>query len=108
MSELTELYLNEKPVKALLMIYNSEGETFCREISEDIESTYAHTVKIISKFKKMGVVETREKGRKKMLSLTPEGERQAELLNDLVGVLEETQPKKRGKIGDSNIFDQNK
>lgn len=105
MSDLTELYLNEKPTKALLMIYNREGETFCREISEDIESTYAHTVKIVSKFKDLGVVNTRDKGRKKMLSLTEEGRRQAELLNELVKVLEEAQPKKRGKIGESNLFD---
>lgn len=104
MSELTELYLNEKPVMALVMIYNSDGETFCREISNDIDSTYAHTVKIISKFKKLGVLNTRTHGRKKMLSLTKEGERQAAILYSLLEELLESRTPNKGNIRDNKLF----
>lgn len=104
MTELTKLYLKEKPVKALLMIYNKDGETFCREISEDIDSTYAHTVKIVSKFKEHGILVTRDQGRKKMLSLTSKGSEQARILNNLVQLLGEAEKNEGGKIQDSDIF----
>jgi DNA-binding MarR family transcriptional regulator len=108
MSELTELYLKEKPVKALLMIYNKNGETFCREISEQIDSTYAHTVKIVSKFKDLGVLNTRDRGRKKMLSLTDKGRKQARLLNELVEELSDNDQKQGGKIQDNELFELDK
>lgn len=107
MSELTELYLKEKPVMALIKIHQAENETFCREISNDIDSTYAHTVKIISKFRKLGVLNTREKGRKKMLSLTESGEAQAELLIELINVCQESTVAGGGKIEDKQLFEEN-
>lgn len=104
MSELSELYLKEKPVKALIKIRKSDGETFCREISNDIESTYAHTVKIVSKFKELGVVKTRTKGRKKMLSLTEDGIKQANLLVSLVELCEKSEITRGGKIEEKELF----
>lgn len=104
MSEVTEFYLNEKPVMALVMIYNSEEETFCREISNDIDSTYAHTVKIIAKFKKMEVLTTQTHGRKKMISLTSKGKRQAKIFDNLLEELLDTRSTKKGNMEDKRVF----
>jgi len=105
MNELSNLYLKEKPVKALIMMRQSDGETFCREISEDIESTYAHTVKIISEFKDLGVVNTRTKGRRKMLSLTEAGEKQADLLVKMVELCSKAEVATGGKIEEKKLFE---
>lgn len=104
MNDFTELYLNEKPVKALLMVYQSKDETYCREISHEIDSTYSHTVNIVSKMKEFGILKTRDQGRKKMLSLTPKGEKQAKMFNSLLNELQNPEDNKKGKIQDSNIF----
>lgn len=104
MNDFTELYLNEKPVKALLMVYHSNDETFCREISNDIDSTYAHTVKIISKLKDLEIIETRDQGRKKMLKLTSKGQRQAKIFDNLLDELNDKQASQKGKLQDRDIF----
>jgi predicted transcriptional regulator len=84
MSDTRKFFLNEKPVLALLAIQNAENETYCSRISEKIDSTYAHTVKIVSRMKELGLLETREEGRKKMVSLSEEGEKQAEIFQRLM------------------------
>lgn len=83
MSDSREFFLKDKPVKALMVVKESQ-ETYCSEISEKIDSTYAHTVKIISRMDELGLLETRKSGRKKMVSLSEEGERQAKLFKHLL------------------------
>lgn len=83
MNDSREFFLKEKPVKALIVIGESD-ETYCSEVSEQIDSTYAHTVKLISKMEELGLIETRKSGRKKMVSLSEEGEKQASLFRELL------------------------
>lgn len=104
MNDFTELYINEKPVKALLMVYYSEDETFCQEISNNIDSTYSHTVKIVSKLKELGILNTRDQGRKKMLSLSSKGERQAVVFESLLNELEDSAENKRERLEDKGVF----
>ena len=83
-----QLFLKRKPVRALLAIKAAE-ETYCSEVSKEIDSTYSHTVNIVAKMKEMGLLECRESGRKNMLKLTARGEEQADLLRRLMDTYEE-------------------
>jgi predicted transcriptional regulator len=68
-----DFFLKEKPVMALVTIRRSRDEIYCSMISKKIDTTYAHTVKVISRMEDGGLVESKKKGRKKILELTPKG-----------------------------------
>ncbi|WEL19075.1 winged helix-turn-helix domain-containing protein [Candidatus Nanohalococcus occultus] len=80
----TEIFVKEKPVMALLVIYEAESEIYPSKVSKAIDSTYSHTVKIISKMEEQGIVETEKQGRKRLLKLTELGNSYAEILLKLV------------------------
>ena len=64
MNESRKFFLKEKPVKALMVISEAENETYCSEISAKIDSTYAHTVKLIGRMEDLDLLRTRKSGRK--------------------------------------------
>ncbi|MDI6820321.1 MAG: hypothetical protein QMC89_05405 [Candidatus Hodarchaeaceae archaeon] len=49
-------------------------------IAKEIDSTYAHTLKVLSNLKKRGLVSFERRGRVKQVKLTELGERAAEIL----------------------------
>lgn len=104
MDESSGIYLKEKPVRTLITIYQSNSDTFCRKVSKEIDSTYAHTVKIVSRLKQMNVVETEQEGRKKILSLTDMGDKQAELLIELIEVSGKEILNQTGELGEKQPF----
>lgn len=79
-----EIFIKEKPVMALLVVYDADGEIYPSKVSKAIDSTYSHTVKIISKMESHGIVETEKEGRKRLLKLTDLGNSYAEILLKLV------------------------
>ncbi len=107
-----DFFLKEKPVDALVLIHEIDGETFCGEVSDIIDSTYAHTVKIVSKMDDLGLLDIRKDGRKKMLSLSKKGEGQAIALIRLLelyereskGGKERSEENTRTKLGEKSIF----
>ncbi|WNY28368.1 hypothetical protein MmiEs2_05530 [Methanimicrococcus stummii] len=62
----------EKTVSALLFIYRIEV-TYISEVSENIESNFAHTNKIIKRLESMGFLSSVFEGRSRFLKLTPKG-----------------------------------
>lgn len=84
-NQLTELLLNEKPTFVLVTL--TEGEKYGSEIAEQIDTTYAHTVKIIKQLKQKGLVRTEKDGRKKYVFLTEKGR---ELANDCTNLVNTT------------------
>lgn len=84
-----EFFLKEKPVMALVTIRREREDIYCSVISRRIDTTYAHTVKIISHLEEIGMVESTKKGRKKILELTPKGEKFADRFLDLLTDFEE-------------------
>lgn len=78
-----KLFLKEKPVRAIITIRRHRGEVYCSLVSKKIDTTYAHTVKILSKLEEGEMLESEKKGRKKILSLTEKGQEYAEKLADL-------------------------
>ena len=79
----THLFVKEKPTKALITIrrLKNDEDAYAQNISRKINTTYAHTVKTMSKLEDMGFAESQRIGRKKVYRLTEEGKKKAELLD---------------------------
>lgn len=104
MNESRKFFLKEKPVKAMMAVWAADNETYCSEVSENIDSTYAHTVKLISKMEDLGLVNTRKSGRKKLISLSKEGEQQAELFKDLLKYYEDFGEGEGNDLEEKGVF----
>jgi len=88
-SELQNFFLKEKPVMALVTIRRARDDIYCSMISKKIDTTYAHTVKTVSRMEDEGFVETRKQGRKKILELTNKGEKFADHFLNLLSAFDE-------------------
>ncbi|MFO7793516.1 MAG: DUF4364 family protein [Candidatus Nanohaloarchaea archaeon] len=88
-NELQSFYLKEKPVMALVTIRRARDEIYCSMISKKIDTTYAHTVKTISRMEEDGFVRSKKKGRKKILELTPKGREFSDKFLDLIEAFRE-------------------
>ncbi len=84
-----ETFLNEKPVMALVTIRQSREEIYGSIISREVDTTYSHAVRIISTLEEKGLVESEKKGRKKILELTEQGEKFADVFVQLLDMFEE-------------------
>jgi len=67
-----KLFLQEKPTLALLFI-GSMGKTYASVISKEIDSTFAHTTRILSKMEQSGLIRFTFEGRIKFVELTEYG-----------------------------------
>jgi DNA-binding MarR family transcriptional regulator len=67
-----KLFLQEKPTRALLFI-GSMGKTYASVISKEIDSTFAHTTRILSKMEQCGLIRFTFEGRIKFVELTGYG-----------------------------------
>lgn len=86
MQEPADLFIKEKPSKALVTIRrNQTGEIYGSMVSTKIDTTYAHTVKILAQLEDHGLIRTEKKGRKKLLELTEKGDEYAEKLQPFIG-----------------------
>ena len=67
-----KLFLQEKPTLAMLFI-GSMGKTYASVISKEIDSTFAHTTRILSKMEHSGLIRFTFEGRIKFVELTEYG-----------------------------------
>ena len=67
-----KLFLQEKPTLALLFI-GSMGKTYASVISKEIDSTFAHTTRILAKMEQCGLIRFTFEGRIKFVELTEYG-----------------------------------
>jgi DNA-binding MarR family transcriptional regulator len=65
------LFLRSKPVR--LLVSMRDGPKYATILSKEVDCTYSHTVKLLDKFKKIGLVDFEKKGRIKIVKLTQEG-----------------------------------
>jgi DNA-binding PadR family transcriptional regulator len=77
------LFLQEKPALALLTIGALE-KTYASVITKEINSTFAHTTKILSKMEHYGLVKFSVEGRVKYVELTELGSDVVEALKKLI------------------------
>jgi DNA-binding MarR family transcriptional regulator len=104
-SDAVNLILQQKPARVLLTI-SREGETYASVISREIESTFAHTTKILTKLEELGLVKFEQDGsdnRVKRVVLTSRGDAAAALVEELSDVLEGKKvTKKKGAVRKKN------
>jgi len=72
-------FADRKMDRAMITVLGSE-ECFASEVSREIDTTYAHCVKIVSTLVKAGYMEKEAKGRKNILYLTEKGQEIAQKL----------------------------
>ncbi len=72
-AELEDLFLRKKPVRLLLSM-RSGGVKYISMLAKETDCTYSHTVKLLEKFKGLGIANFAKKGRVKFVELTPEGD----------------------------------
>lgn len=94
MDETERLLLKEKPCQALLAILELD-HAYASLISKKIDSTFAHTLRILSQLEQAGLVSTRTEGRVRYVELTGPGRRAAEALRMLRDAIEDAADVKR-------------
>lgn len=81
------LFLQDKPAEILISIANM-NLPYASRILKEVDTTFAHAVKILSAMEELGLIETEKSGRIKNLKLTPHGEALAESLKHFFAVCE--------------------
>ncbi len=90
MNQRKAFFLKEKPVKALITIRRNREEIYGSIISKKIDTTYAHTIKILGEMENEGLIKSEKDGRKKVLKLTNEGKDCADKFLELLDCLEQS------------------
>lgn len=86
-----QLFLQEKPTLALLAIWSLQ-KTYASVITKEINSTFAHTTKILSKMEEHGLIQFTVEGRVKYVELTEHGHRVVDALKNLIMAIEGESP----------------
>lgn len=81
-TETEDLFLKEKSTKILICL--SGEPDYGSNINKKVDTTYAHAVNVLQKLDQYGLAETEKEGRKKIYSLTEEGQKIAEALKQVV------------------------
>lgn len=87
-----KLFLQEKPTLALLFI-GSMGKTYASVISKEIDSTFAHTTRILSKMEQSGLIRFTFEGRIKFVELTEYGKEVEAALKEFRNIIAEESPR---------------
>jgi DNA-binding PadR family transcriptional regulator len=93
-----QLFLQEKPALALLAIWSLQ-KTYASIITKEINSTFAHTTKILTKMEEHGLVKFSLEGRVKYVELTDHGHKVVDALKALIIALESDFPEDEPKEG---------
>jgi DNA-binding MarR family transcriptional regulator len=81
-----KLFLQEKPTLALLFI-GLMGKTYASVISKEIDSTFAHTTRILAKMEHCGLIRFTFEGRIKFVELTDFGKEVETALKDFRDII---------------------
>jgi len=81
------LFLQEKPVKILLLLKEEKQPIYVSMIARGIDSTYAHTLRVLYNLEKCGIVSCEKKGRVKQVKLNELGMKAAEALTNFIDMV---------------------
>ncbi len=84
---LERLFLREKPVLAILAVGDLEP-AYAALVAKRIDSTFPHTISILSQLEAQGLIKSRHEGRIRYLELTDRGKKVAEVLRELSDLLQ--------------------
>ena len=97
-----KLFLQEKPTRALLFI-GSMGKTYASVISKEIDSTFAHTTRILAKMEQCGLIRFTFEGRIKFVELTEYGREVETALKEFRDIIAEEPPKDQKEESGRNM-----
>ncbi len=78
-----DLFFKLKPVEMLVFLKKGMGPKYATQVSKGVDCTYSHTIKVLEKFRGLGLVVFKKKGRIKIIQLTSDGE---EIAHDFEGL----------------------
>lgn len=81
------LFLQEKPVRSLLLVKKEDKPIYASIIAKEIDSTYAHTLNVLFSLKELGLVVFEKKGRIKLVKITELGDKVACILEDFIDMV---------------------
>lgn len=97
-----KLFLQEKPTRALLFI-GLMGKTYASVISKEIDSTFAHTTRILAKMEQCGLIRFTFEGRIKFVELTEYGREVETALKEFMDIIEEEPSKDQKEESRSTV-----
>jgi len=83
-NEFNSLFLRDKPVEMLILLKRGNGPKYATQVSKGVDCTYSHTIKVLDRFRELGLVEFKKRGRIKLILLTENGE---EIAHDFEGII---------------------
>ncbi|MCD6579083.1 MarR family transcriptional regulator [bacterium] len=83
-NDFNNLFLRDKPVEMLVLLKRGNGPKYATQVSKGVDCTYSHTIKVLDKFRELGLVQFKKRGRIKLVFLTENG---AEIAHDFEGII---------------------
>lgn len=78
--KILSLFFKEKPVKMLLLVYESKNALYASTVAKKTGFTYTHVNEVLASMEKEGLLDFERHGRLKILVLTEKGKKLAEEL----------------------------
>ncbi len=81
--DVASIFIKVKPARTLILLRDRSRVWYVSKLAKEVDTTYPHMVKLISRLESLGIVRTRKEGRTRYVELTDAGE---ELAHDLEGI----------------------
>ncbi len=85
--DIFEVFFRKKPVMILVALRTSQRNRYGSVLAKEVDCTYSHAVKILQEMEKAKLVTFQKQGRIKTISLTPAGNKIAEHIEHIQGLL---------------------
>jgi len=81
------IFLREKPARCLLLLRKTNEPIYASIIAREINTTYAHTLKVLSRLARSGLIGFKPAGRIKLVELTELGENTAASMETFIDMV---------------------
>lgn len=68
--------------------YSSKEPAYAKNIAREVDTTYSHATRMMSTLEEMEYIDREQRGRRKIIQLTPKGEEVAKAIQNLKNKLE--------------------
>jgi predicted transcriptional regulator len=87
-ADLRDFFFRAKPINVLLALAGSKKEWFASSLAKEVDCTFPHIIKILSKLASFGLVSFHADGRRKLVFLTAKGRRISQAFSLSIASLE--------------------
>ena len=85
--EIFEVFFRKKPAMILVALRQSQKNKYGSVLAKEVDCTYSHAVKILQEMERSRLVNFEKHGRIKSIELTEDGNRIAEHIEKIRGIL---------------------